>query len=79
MVLLPIDEGQDRPPDYLTLSEVLAVDLIKITEVNAGGSVPNLRVDSRARKPILMLEGEKVVVAIVHKYKPVEILAGGSL
>jgi hypothetical protein len=45
---------------YLTLSEAVSLTLIRIEEVNAGGSVPELRVMSSAAIPVLIISGEEV-------------------
>jgi hypothetical protein len=46
--------------EYLTLSEALSLSLIRIEEVSEGGSVPELRVISAAKIPVLILAGEEV-------------------
>nr|HDM59948.1 hypothetical protein [Bacillota bacterium] len=47
--------------DYLTLGEALKRRLIVVTEVDVGGSVPELKVINKADKPVLLLDGEELV------------------
>ncbi|PSJ72083.1 hypothetical protein C7N43_36070 [Sphingobacteriales bacterium UPWRP_1] len=48
---------------YLTLKEALAKEMALITEVNQGGSVPNLMVTNNADLPLLLLDGEELAGA----------------
>jgi hypothetical protein len=45
---------------YLTLSEAISSQLIRIEEVSESGSVPELRVISTAEVPVLIISGEEV-------------------
>jgi hypothetical protein len=45
---------------YNTLTEALRDSVIVVTEVNAGGSVPDLKVINNADSPILLLDGEEL-------------------
>lgn len=45
---------------YRTLAEALQNGVIVVTEVNAGGSVPDLKVVNNADLPILLLDGEEL-------------------
>ncbi len=48
---------------YLTLKEGLDKELVLITEVSEGGSVPNLMVTNNADLPLLLLDGEELIGA----------------
>lgn len=48
---------------YLTLSEAQNSQLITVSEVSEGGSVPELRVENRAKMPVLLLDGEELAGA----------------
>ncbi len=61
--VIPILDGEPEGPEYLVLPEALREDLITITEVSAGGSVPDLRVINRADRPVLLLDGEELAGA----------------
>ncbi len=62
MTIVPLI-GPSNGPLYLTLAEALAEDLLKVTEVDEGGSVPELRVHNTADLPVLLLDGEEVAGA----------------
>ncbi len=61
--VIPILDGEPEGPEYLVLSEALREDLITITEVSAGGSVPDLKVINRSDRPVLLLDGEELAGA----------------
>src|SRR6266542_2842747 len=46
---------------WLTLGEALEQQLLSVTEVSHGGSVPNLIVINRADRPVLLLDGEELI------------------
>ncbi|MDI9435076.1 MAG: hypothetical protein QM396_03625 [Euryarchaeota archaeon] len=54
-------KGDDS--DYITLKEALDADLIKITEIDEMGSVPELKVINKANVPVLLLDGEELAGA----------------
>jgi hypothetical protein len=47
--------------EFLLLGQALGDGLVTISEVSAGGSVPRLLLDNRARLPLLLLEGEHLI------------------
>jgi len=63
MILFPLLAPSDGEPDYLTLEEALEQRLANVTEVDQGGSVPELKVINRGRKSVLIVEGEELVGA----------------
>jgi len=60
LCVFPIVARKEKGPDYLTLEEAIGAGLITITEVDEGGSVPQLMVVSIADKPVLLLDGEEL-------------------
>ena len=48
---------------YLLLEEGLRKELVTIREVSEGGSVPELKVENRADRPVLIVDGEELVGA----------------
>ena len=62
-VLPIIGGGAVNTPDYLTLDDALEENLVRITEVNDKGIVPELRFESRADKPVLLVDGEELIGA----------------
>jgi hypothetical protein len=55
--------AREAAVDFLTMDEALEQDLLVVTEVTEGGSVPELRVRNRADRKVLMLDGEELVGA----------------
>ena len=50
-------------PEYLTLEQALDQNLIKITELDNEGSVPELQLSNLGKKTVLIIEGEELVGA----------------
>src|SRR5271169_3242479 len=63
IAILPLIAPTDGAFKYRTLGEALATWDIAITEVSAGGSVPELMVVNRANKPVLLIDGEELAGA----------------
>lgn len=62
MTVFPIFNGADDN-DYITLKEALDANLLKVTEIDESGSVPELKVLNKASVPVLLLDGEELVGA----------------
>jgi protein-tyrosine phosphatase len=63
LAVLPIMAELSTGPEYLTLSEALAAGTLVITEINEGGSVPELAVINEGDLPVLLLDGEELAGA----------------
>jgi len=63
LAILPIMADLPTGPEYLTLSEALAAGTLMITELNDGGSVPELAVMNDGALPVLFLDGEELAGA----------------
>jgi len=63
MAVFPLLGPFDGGPDYLTLKEALERALLTVTEVSAGGSVPELKVANAADLAVLLLDGEELAGA----------------
>lgn len=50
-------------PEYITLKEALERGVFSVTEVSAGGSVPDLKVENRGDVAVLLLDGEELAGA----------------
>lgn len=61
--VVPVFDGADEGPLYLSLREALQRELAEITEVSEGGSVPELRVKNKADLPLLLVDGEELAGA----------------
>ena len=60
MVLFPIRSKLNPGPDYITLSEALGQEVLEVSEVSEGGSVPELKATNKGQKPTLMIDGEEL-------------------
>lgn len=63
LTVLPLTTGISSNLRYLLLEEGLRRDLVTIREVSEGGSVPELSVENRASRPVLIVDGEELVGA----------------
>src|SRR4030042_597920 len=63
MGVFPLFTSINDSPKYLTLKEALEKNLLTITEVSQGGSVPELKVLNRGGIPVLLLDGEELAGA----------------
>src|SRR6202030_4596058 len=52
-----------RALDYLLLEDGIAQGKVRVTELQAGGSVSELRVENNADLPVLLVDGEELVGA----------------
>jgi len=62
-------------PDYLLLDDGIAQGKVRVTELNAGGSVPELRLENSADLPVLLVDGEELVGAKQNRVLNLTILA----
>jgi hypothetical protein len=63
MIVVPLIAKAADKPDYLTLGQAMADQLLKVQEVSKSGSVPDLKVKNKAKRPVLILEGEELAGA----------------
>ncbi len=63
MSVVPVFTMKDNSIDYITLKEAMESSLLKITEVDDSGSVPELKVINEAETPVLLLDGEELIGA----------------
>ena len=61
--------------DYLLLEDGIAEGKVRVTELNAGGSVPELRLENTADLPVLLVDGEELVGAKQNRALNLTILA----
>jgi len=60
MAVIALFAPEYKVIEHLTLRDALKRNLIVVTEVDAGGSIPNLKVINKAAdKPVLLLDGEE--------------------
>lgn len=77
LAVYPLIAPADLDPDYLVLNEALARKLARVTEVSAGGSVPELAFENQADQGVLLLDGEELVGARQNRVLNITILVGG--
>ncbi len=63
MAIFPLFCGQNAAMSYTTLTEALAAGTLTVTEVDEGGSVPELAVVNTGDLPVLLLDGEELAGA----------------
>jgi hypothetical protein len=63
MGVVPLFTSRNGGPGYILMNEALERNLIKITEVSTGGSVPNLKVINESDEMVLLLDGEELMGA----------------
>jgi len=64
-----------RPLDYLLLEDGIAQGKVRVAEIHAGGSVPELRLENNADLPVLLVDGEELVGAKQNRVLNLTILA----
>lgn len=74
MVVFPLLSDRECAADYLLLDEALNANLVLITEVGEGGSVPELKVENRSDRNLLILDGEELVGAKQNRIVNVTLL-----
>jgi hypothetical protein len=59
----PVFIREERALPFLEFEEALAQNLVEVTEVSEGGSVPNLFVNNKADRDVIIVDGELLVGA----------------
>src|SRR5437667_4791990 len=67
--------GAIREPDYLLLEDAISQGKVRVTELHAGGSVPELRLENAANLPVLVVDGEELVGAKQNRVLNLTVLA----
>jgi hypothetical protein len=78
LALFPLLSGYRSPVDYLVLDEALKAGVIDVTEVDKGGSVPELKVINKSPSMVLILDGEELVGAKQNRIVNTTILIQGN-
>ena len=63
MAWFPLLDAASPAADYLTLDEALNQGSARVTEVDEGGSVPELMFSNESARRVLLLDGEELVGA----------------
>jgi hypothetical protein len=80
LTLWPLVETHEAPPPrapaYVTLGEATAADDVRVEEIGAAGSVPNVRVANRGERAVLVLFGEELRGAKQNRISNASFLVG---
>lgn len=60
VAVFPMIGSNGSGSDYLTMKEAMDGQFLTVTEVTEGGTVPELKVINRGKKPVLLLDGEEL-------------------
>lgn len=63
LAVVPLFFPEHDGPSYLSMKQAMDAQALIVTEVDAGGSVPELKVHNRSEMPVLLLDGEELVGA----------------
>ncbi len=63
LTMFPLVEENPREAQFLLLEEALESGRARVTEISAGGSVPELKFVNDGDRPVLLLDGEELVGA----------------
>jgi hypothetical protein len=77
LTIFPLFRNSSAPadPGYTLLEEAIGRGTAHVTELGAGGSVPELRFENLGEKPVLLLDGEELVGAKQNRALNLTILA----
>ncbi len=74
LTMYPILGDIENKGDYLLLDEALRQQVIEISEVSEDGSVPDLKVQNKSAKRILLLDGEELLGAKQNRILNVSVM-----
>jgi hypothetical protein len=77
LTVVPLLGKSGAGPDYMTLGEAMARDLLRVSEVGAG-HVPELLVRNSGSRPVLIVEGEELRGAKQNRVLNSSILIAGG-
>ena len=76
LTLLPLLRAAAAPePGYLLLEEAIREGMARVTELNGGGSVPELRFENNTARPVLLVDGEELIGAKQNRVLNLTVLA----
>ncbi len=76
MAVFPLRFSGNGGPEYITLGEALERGVLVVSEVSAGGSVPELMVENKGEAAVLILDGEELAGAKQNRVLNTTILVG---
>jgi hypothetical protein len=80
LILFPLmrRSASALPLDYLLLEDGIAQGKVRVTELHASGSVPELRLENNSDLPVLLVDGEELVGAKQNRVLNLTILAAAK-
>ena len=75
MAMFPLLDKEESTIDYLTLDESIANGYAYVTEIDEGGSIPELKFKNSSEKRIFLMEGEELVGAKQNRTLNISLLA----
>jgi len=78
LTVFPLLAPNGIEPEYLTLEQALEENLIQITELDAEGSVPELKLKNLSKEGVLIIEGEELVGAKQNRIVNTSFLVAGK-
>jgi len=75
LTVYPLTGGSRGEPAYTTLDDALRAGTARVTEVDAGGRVPELAFENDGDRPVLVVDGEELVGAKQNRIVNLTILA----
>ena len=78
MAVFPLLSTYTESLDYVVLDEALEAGSLEVTEVNEEGAVPELKVQNKSSKMVLILDGEELVGAKQNRIVNTTVLVAGS-
>ncbi len=78
LTIFPLLGPNGGEPNYLTLEQALEQNVVRITELDREGSVPELKLINSGEKNVLILEGEELVGAKQNRIVNSTFLIGGK-
>lgn len=74
--IFPLSAPNGHEPAYMLLEDALEMSTASISEASQGGSVPELLIENRGDKPILVLEGDVLIGAKQNRVVNITVLVG---
>ena len=75
MAMFPLLDEEESAADYLTLDDSISNGCARVTEIDEGGSVPELTFKNSGEKRVFLMEGEELVGAKQSRTLNLSILA----
>lgn len=78
LAAVPLTSQVKGGPRYITLQEALDSGVLLVTEVDEGGTVPELKVKNSGERPVLLLDGEELAGAKQNRVLNTSILVAAK-